>query len=88
MEKTTHFYCDYLGMRLVKTIALPDGGQHFFFNIDGAADISQPLLAYFWFPRAKPGIAGVSAPDMEDLLRTGWWHSEVDMALLHETVML
>ena len=32
MAQTVRFYTGVLGMRVVKTIALPDGGQHFFFD--------------------------------------------------------
>jgi catechol 2,3-dioxygenase-like lactoylglutathione lyase family enzyme len=32
MAETQRFYEGVLGMPLVKTLALPDGGQHFFFD--------------------------------------------------------
>lgn len=57
MERTVDFYTNTLGINLIKTIALPDGGQHFFFDI-GNGD----ALAFFWFPQApeaSPGIASV-----------------------------
>lgn len=57
MACTVNFYCNTLGLRLIKTIQLPDGGQHFFFDI-GNGD----ALAFFWFPQAPeaaPGIASV-----------------------------
>ena len=57
MAETVKFYTEALGMPLVKTVALPDGGQHFFFNCGGGA-----LLAFFWWPdapAAAPGIASV-----------------------------
>ncbi len=58
VTETINFYCNTLGLRLIKTIQIPDGGQHFFFDIgDGDA------LAFFWFPQAPecaPGIASVS----------------------------
>ncbi len=60
MAHTVDFYSNTLGLNLIKTIALPDGGQHFFFDI-GKGD----ALAFFWFPsapEAAPGIASVS-PD-------------------------
>jgi catechol 2,3-dioxygenase-like lactoylglutathione lyase family enzyme len=60
MSRTVDFYTNTLGLKLIKTIALPDGGQHFFFDI-GNGD----ALAFFWFPnapQAAPGIASVS-PD-------------------------
>lgn len=60
MARTVDFYTNTLGLPLIKTIALPDGGQHFFFDI-GNGD----ALAFFWFPQAPvaaPGIASVK-PD-------------------------
>ncbi|MBD0347433.1 MAG: VOC family protein, partial [Coleofasciculus sp. Co-bin14] len=33
MARTVDFYTNTLGLTLIKTIALPDGGQHFFFDI-------------------------------------------------------
>ncbi|MBE9007341.1 VOC family protein [Fortiea sp. LEGE XX443] len=60
MARTVDFYTNTLGLKLIKTIALPDGGQHFFFDI-GNGD----ALAFFWFPnapQAAPGVASVS-PD-------------------------
>ena len=58
MGRTIDFYSNILGMRLVKTIQLPEGmGQHFFFDCGGG-----DCLAFFWFPGAPDGIPGVSAP--------------------------
>ena len=57
MAETVTFYTEVLGMPLVKTVALPDGGQHFFFDCGGAS-----LLAFFWWPditESAPGIASV-----------------------------
>jgi len=57
MAETVEFYTKVLGMPLVKTVQLPDGGQHFFFDCGGGA-----LLAFFWWenaPAAAPGIASV-----------------------------
>ncbi len=57
MAETVDFYTNKLGMPLVKTVALPDGGQHFFFDCGG-----DTLLAFFWWPdspAAAPGIASV-----------------------------
>lgn len=57
MAETVEFYTKVLGMPLVKTVALPDGGQHFFFDCGG-----DNLLAFFWWenaPAAAPGIASV-----------------------------
>lgn len=56
MQETVKFYTEVLDMPLIKTIALPDGGQHFFFDAGGAA------VAFFWWPEtpaAAPGIASV-----------------------------
>jgi len=58
MAETVAFYQDILGMPLVKTVALPDGGQHFFFDCGGGN-----LLAFFWWdnaPDAAPGVASVA----------------------------
>ena len=57
MAETVAFYQDILGMPLVKTIVLPDGGQHFFFDCGGGN-----MVAFFWWdraPDAAPGIASV-----------------------------
>jgi catechol 2,3-dioxygenase-like lactoylglutathione lyase family enzyme len=57
MARTVAFYQDLLGFPLVKTVELPGGGQHFFFDIGGGSS-----LAFFWFPSAPAGVPGVSAP--------------------------
>src|SRR5215210_2599017 len=58
MARTVDFYTNVLGMPLVKTIDLPMGmGQHFFFDCGGG-----DCIAFFWFPNAPDGVAGVSAP--------------------------
>jgi catechol 2,3-dioxygenase-like lactoylglutathione lyase family enzyme len=58
MVRTVEFYQDTLGLRLTKTLELPDGmGQHFFFDI-GNGD----SLAFFWFPGAPSRQPGVTAP--------------------------
>ena len=65
MARTVDFYTNTLGLNLIKTIALPDGGQHFFFDIG-----NEDALAFFWFPQAPeaaPGIASVRP----DALQTG-----------------
>ena len=57
MKETVEFYTQVLEMPLVKTVALPDGGQHFFFDCGGGA-----MVAFFWWPEtpaAAPGIASV-----------------------------
>lgn len=59
MAETVRFYTEVLQMPLVKTVALPDGGQHFFFDCGGGA-----CLAFFWWPDtppAAPGVASVKA---------------------------
>jgi catechol 2,3-dioxygenase-like lactoylglutathione lyase family enzyme len=66
MARTVRFYRDILGMPLVKTIDLPGGGQHFFFDIG-----NDDCLAFFWFPGAKasqPGISNAAGlPDRVDI---------------------
>ncbi len=65
MARTVEFYSNTLGLSLLKTIELPDGGKHFFFDI-GNGD----ALAFFWFPQApeaSPGIASVAL----DAFQTG-----------------
>ncbi|GAA2885449.1 VOC family protein [Pseudonocardia halophobica] len=57
MARTIDFYSGVLGMPLIKTIELPGGGQHFFFDCGGG-----DCLAFFWFPEAPDGVPGISAP--------------------------
>jgi catechol 2,3-dioxygenase-like lactoylglutathione lyase family enzyme len=57
MARTVAFYRDLLGMPLTKTISLPNGGQHFFFDI-GNGD----SLAFFWFPDAPERQPGFASP--------------------------
>ncbi|MFC7495139.1 MULTISPECIES: VOC family protein [unclassified Nocardioides] len=61
MQRTVDFYQGVLGLPLVKTLELPEGGgQHFFFEVAPGS-----YLAFFWFPDAPdpaPGIA--SAADL------------------------
>ena len=46
MDVTVDFYTNVLGMRLTKTLDLPNNqGKHFFFDA-GKGD----ALAFFWFP--------------------------------------
>ena len=47
MARTVDFYEGVLGMPLIKTIEIPGGAQHFFFDIGGGDS-----LAFFWFPNA------------------------------------
>ncbi len=56
MARTVDFYTNVMGMPLIKTLEIPGGGQHFFFDCGGGDS-----LAFFWFPDAPshaPGIAG------------------------------
>lgn len=57
MAETVAFYNGVLGMPLTKTINIPGGGQHFFFDI-GNGD----HLAFFWFPNAPKAAPGIAAP--------------------------
>jgi len=69
MAETTRFYTQVLGMPLVKTVQLPDGGQHFFFDCGGGSS-----LAFFWWadgPPAAPGIASVKAFPQEPRTAVG-----------------
>jgi catechol 2,3-dioxygenase-like lactoylglutathione lyase family enzyme len=58
MARTVAFYEGVLQMPLTKTIEIPGGGQHFFFDCGGGDS-----LAFFWFPHAPVGVPGVSAPE-------------------------
>ena len=51
------FYTEVLQMPLIKTVELPTGGQHFFFDCGGG-----DCLAFFWFPDAPEPAPGISAP--------------------------
>ena len=44
MAETVQFYTQVLQMPLVKTVQLPDGGQHFFFDCGGGSSV-----AFFWW---------------------------------------
>lgn len=56
MAETVEFYEGVLGMALVKTVAIPGGGQHFFFDVgDGSC------VAFFTFPDAPPAAPGIAA---------------------------
>lgn len=57
MAETVKFYTEVLQMPLVKTVELPTGGQHFFFDCGGGS-----AIAFFWWrdaPPAAPGVASV-----------------------------
>mgnify|MGYP000312505887 CR=1 FL=1 len=43
MKETVQFYTEVLNMPLFKTVELPGGGQHFFFDCGGGA-----AVAFFW----------------------------------------
>jgi catechol 2,3-dioxygenase-like lactoylglutathione lyase family enzyme len=59
MAETVAFYEGVLGMKLVKTIDLPNGrGQHFFFDCGQGATI-----AFFWFPNAPKAAPGIASMD-------------------------
>ena len=58
MAKTMDFYCNVLGTPVIKTLSIPGGGQHFFFDAGNATSV-----AFFWFPNApeaQPGITGAA----------------------------
>lgn len=56
MAQTVRFYSEVLQMPLVKTVSLPDGGQHFFFDCGGGS-----CLAFFWWPETPPAAPGIAS---------------------------
>jgi catechol 2,3-dioxygenase-like lactoylglutathione lyase family enzyme len=56
MEKTKHFYQEVLGLPLVRTAALPGGGQQFFYKI---AD--KTMISACWYPDAPEPAPEVSS---------------------------
>ena len=56
MARTVDFYTNVLGMPLIKTLEIPGGAQHFFFDC-GNGD----SLAFFWFPHAPAAVPGISS---------------------------
>ena len=56
MARTVDFYSNVLGMPLTKTLEIPGGGQHFFFDC-GKGD----SIAFFWFPGAPPHAPGIAS---------------------------
>ncbi len=54
MKQTVDFYSGVLGMPLVKTIEMPNGGQHFFFEIS-----ERSAIAFFWYPDPPPAAPGI-----------------------------
>jgi catechol 2,3-dioxygenase-like lactoylglutathione lyase family enzyme len=56
MARTVDFYTNVLGMPLIKTLEIPGGGQHFFFDCGNGDSV-----AFFWFPNAPEAVPGVSS---------------------------
>lgn len=56
MAVTVDFYTNVLGMPLIKTLEIPGGGQHFFFDCG-----NNDSLAFFWFPDAPEAAPGIAA---------------------------
>lgn len=56
MAETVRWYEDVLGMKLVKTLELPNGGQHFFLDMGNGVD----GIAFFWWSDAPEGTPGDS----------------------------
>jgi catechol 2,3-dioxygenase-like lactoylglutathione lyase family enzyme len=68
MAETVAWYEDVLGMKLVKTLELPDGrGQHFFLDMGNGVD----GIAFFWFPDAPEGVRGESIQGREGMSAIG-----------------
>jgi catechol 2,3-dioxygenase-like lactoylglutathione lyase family enzyme len=68
MAETVEWYEDKLGMRLVKTLELPEGrGQHFFLDMGNGVD----GVAFFWFPDAPEGVRGESLQDRRGVTAIG-----------------
>lgn len=57
MERTVDFYTNVLGMPLIKTLEIPGGGQHFFFDCGNGDSV-----AFFWFPDAPAHAPGIASP--------------------------
>jgi catechol 2,3-dioxygenase-like lactoylglutathione lyase family enzyme len=55
MAETVEWYEEKLGMKLVKTLDYPGGGQHFFLDMGNGVD----GIAFFYFPKAPEGERGV-----------------------------
>lgn len=56
MAATVDFYEGLLGFPLFKTVEMPGGGQHFFFDIGNGAS-----LAFMWFPDVEPAAPGIAS---------------------------
>jgi catechol 2,3-dioxygenase-like lactoylglutathione lyase family enzyme len=53
-------------MKLVKTLEMPGGRQHFFLDMGNGVD----AIAFFWFPEAPEGTLGESLhPTFDDQMR-------------------
>jgi catechol 2,3-dioxygenase-like lactoylglutathione lyase family enzyme len=62
MAETVAWYQDMLGMKLVKTLSLTNGGQHFFLDMGNGRD----GVAFFWYPDGKEGTPGDSISGVYD----------------------
>ena len=68
MAETVAWYEDKLGMKLVKTLELPEGrGQHFFLDMGNGVD----GIAFFWVPHAPEGVRGESLQNRFGVTATG-----------------
>jgi len=54
--ETMEFYTNTLGLTLLKSIDLPSGGKHFFFDIG-----NNDTLAFFWSSKAPDSVPGISS---------------------------
>ena len=54
MDVTVKFYTEILGMKLTKTLDMPnDAGKHFFFDAGGG-----DAIAFFWLPKGPEKVSG------------------------------
>lgn len=69
MAETVAWYEDKLGMKLIKTLQFPGGGQHFFLDMGNGRD----GVAFFWFPDSREAVPGdaISGAYDDDMQRTG-----------------
>ena len=65
LEKSVDFYTNVLGMPLVKTLEIPGGAQHFFFDCGNGDSV-----AFFWFPHAPEAAPGIAAAGEMPVTRT------------------
>jgi catechol 2,3-dioxygenase-like lactoylglutathione lyase family enzyme len=54
MAETKKFYTEILGLPLVRTAELPNGGQQFFFQIS-----DHSMISALWYPEAPAGEPGI-----------------------------